>query len=80
MPIHTGIIDSKGLESFADKSKSDFPYKMRAMLNQHRLARTYEVEISLEDADKFDKKIRKEKKWKEHAKELQKNKTFKWTM
>lgn len=80
MKKYIGIIDDYGLESFKLERTNNFPFKMRAMLNLHRNARTYEVKMSIKDGELFDKKIRKEQKWKAHARELQKNKTFKWTM
>lgn len=42
----TGIVDDKGMESFVEKEKATFPYIARAMLNKHRNAIVYEVEVS----------------------------------
>ena len=78
LKTYVGIIDDFGLESFTDGEKNRFPYTMRARLNPHRNARVYAVVMDEETAKEFDKKIKKEQKWKEHAKELLAKKSFRW--
>lgn len=38
-----GIVDDLGLESFIEKSKATFPYKLRASLNPQRNAIAYDI-------------------------------------
>lgn len=44
MKTYIGIIDNKGLESFIDKEKTNFPFILRARFNPQRKPIVYECQ------------------------------------
>jgi hypothetical protein len=60
MITYTGIIDSLGLESFVDKSKTNFPFGLRAMFNPQRTPIVYECQPTKKQVETIMKLLGKE--------------------
>ena len=70
--LYTGIIDNRGLESFAKKEgNNNFPYRVRAYANPQRNAEAYNVNLTETEAGCI-KLLIKKQDWVNAAKILKK--------